>query len=140
MRPRIGIIPVRRKLAPGHNWSAVASITWRPADGCRPVVKYPLGSRERDGSRASEEASALNHSQQEERKTQRKGGGAKSGGVAKQKSAGNVGKLSQNMDKAIQKQVEKDIVSRAQHLHFSIVTDSARKGKLCGKVSKGTCK
>ena len=35
-------------------------------------------------------------------------------------------------------QVEKDIVSRAQHLHF--VTDSARKGKLCGKASKGTCK
>ena len=36
-------------------------------------MKYPLGSRERDGSRASEEASALNHSQQEERKTQRSG-------------------------------------------------------------------
>ena len=34
-KPRIGIIPVRRKLAPGHNWSAVASITWRPADVCR---------------------------------------------------------------------------------------------------------
>ena len=89
-------------------------------------MKYPRGSRERDGSRASEEAAALKRSQQEERKTQRsglcggvegdlygidscryvllvnqavslvqKGAGAKSGGVAKQKSAGNVGKLSQ---------------------------------------------
>ena len=36
-------------------------------------MKYPLGSRERDGSRALEEASALKCSQQEERKTQRSG-------------------------------------------------------------------